>query len=112
MIHNQTVTPPLAAIEGTTFKLNTATTKRSNRSRRPRARIRYGCSGCTLLDKVPQELPGVARRTAEGGCPHIRKLVVQGGRGARPYTSPSVLLPPERGRCAPAALSPAKLQCR
>src|ERR1700687_5049874 len=42
MIQSQTVTPPLAAIEGTTFRLKTATTNRSTRSRRPSARIRWG----------------------------------------------------------------------
>ena len=52
MIHSQTVTPPLAAIEGTTFKLNTATTKSSTRSRRPRARIKFGCADCVVVDKV------------------------------------------------------------
>ena len=40
MIHSQTVTPPLAAIEGTTFKLKTATTNSNTKSRRPRARIK------------------------------------------------------------------------
>src|SRR5277367_2357980 len=42
IIQSQIVTPPLAAIEGTTFRLNTATTKSNTRSRRPRARIRWG----------------------------------------------------------------------
>ena len=32
MIHSQTVTPPLAAIDGTTFRLKTATTKSNTRS--------------------------------------------------------------------------------
>src|ERR1700686_3104326 len=42
MIQSQMVTPPLAAMEGTTFRLKTATTNRRTRSRRPRARIRWG----------------------------------------------------------------------
>src|SRR5258708_917884 len=42
MIQSQTVTPPLAAIEGTTFKLNTATTNSSTRSKRPRTRFKRG----------------------------------------------------------------------
>src|SRR5271170_5734685 len=42
MIHSQIVTPPLAAIEGTTFRLKTATTKSRIRSRRPRTRFKCG----------------------------------------------------------------------
>src|SRR5713226_146453 len=45
MVHNQTVTPPLAAMEGTTLRLKTATTKRRTRSHRPRTRRRRGASG-------------------------------------------------------------------
>jgi hypothetical protein len=52
MIQSQMVTPPLAAMEGTTFKLKTATTKRRTRSRRPRARIRWGwAAGWVVVDK-------------------------------------------------------------
>ena len=40
MIHNQTVTPPLAAIEGTTLRLNTATTNSRTKSPRPSTRFR------------------------------------------------------------------------
>ena len=42
VIHNQTVTPPFAAIEGTTFRLNTATTNSRIKSRRPSTRFRSG----------------------------------------------------------------------
>src|ERR1700683_1769560 len=42
MIQSQTVTPPLAAIDGTTFRLKTATTKSRTRSQRPRTRFRCG----------------------------------------------------------------------
>src|SRR6476646_248863 len=47
--HSQTVTPPLAAMEGTTFRLKTATTNSSTRSQRPRTRLRWG---------PPSSLPG------------------------------------------------------
>src|ERR1700730_7090180 len=40
--HNHTVTPPLAAMEGTTFRLKTATTKRRTRSQRPKTRRKCG----------------------------------------------------------------------
>src|SRR5579871_899669 len=52
MIQSQTVTPPLAAIEGTTLRLKTATTNSRTRSRRPRARMRCGCAVCAVVDKV------------------------------------------------------------
>src|SRR5690242_15004917 len=42
MIQSQTVTPPFAAMEGTTLRLNTATTNNSTRSQRPRTRFRWG----------------------------------------------------------------------
>src|SRR5215470_3263568 len=48
MIQSQTVTPPFAAIEGTTFRLKTATTKRRTRSQRPRTRLRCGASGAFI----------------------------------------------------------------
>src|ERR1700722_17889864 len=52
MIQSQMVTPPLAAMEGITFRLKTATTKRRTRSRRPRARIRWGwAAGWAVVDK-------------------------------------------------------------
>src|SRR5580693_6235256 len=44
MIQSQMVTPPLAAIDGTTLRLKTATTKRRTRSQRPRTRRRRGAS--------------------------------------------------------------------
>src|ERR1700681_2998925 len=40
--HNHTVTPPLAAMEGTTLRLKTATTKRRTRSQRPKTRRKCG----------------------------------------------------------------------
>src|ERR1700722_2295250 len=45
MIQSQMVTPPLAAIDGTTLRLNTATTKRRTRSQRPSTRRRCGAAG-------------------------------------------------------------------
>src|ERR1700723_580058 len=53
MIQSQMVTPPLAAIEGTTLRLKTATTNRRTRARRPRARIKWGwATGWAVVDKV------------------------------------------------------------
>src|SRR6202008_3963703 len=40
--HSQMVTPPFAAMDGSTFRLNTATTNSSMRSRRPSTRFRWG----------------------------------------------------------------------
>src|SRR5277367_1912809 len=45
MIHSQMVTPPLAAMDGTTLRLKTATTKSRTRSHRPRTRRRWGVAG-------------------------------------------------------------------
>src|ERR1700679_138804 len=44
MIHSQMVTPPLAAMDGTTLRLKTATTKRRTRSQRPRTRRKCGAA--------------------------------------------------------------------
>src|SRR5215472_5324507 len=52
MIQSQTVTPPLVAIEGTTFRLNTATTKRRTRSQRPRTRLSWGASVALAEENV------------------------------------------------------------
>src|SRR5215472_4336283 len=49
MIQSHTVTPPFAAIDGTTFRLKTATTNSSIRSQRPRTRFR--CGGFESEDK-------------------------------------------------------------
>src|SRR5258707_12731226 len=49
MIQSQMVTPPLAAMLGTTLRLKTATTKRRTRSRRPRARMRW-VAGWAVVD--------------------------------------------------------------
>src|SRR5437773_2097333 len=44
MTYSQTVTPPLAAMDGTTLRLKTATTKSRTRSQRPSTRRRCGAS--------------------------------------------------------------------
>src|SRR6202789_4737772 len=44
IIQSQTVTPPFAAMLGTTFRLNTATTKSATRSQRPSERFRWTVS--------------------------------------------------------------------
>src|SRR5436189_2728493 len=68
MIHSQIVTPPFAAIEGTTFRLKTATTNSKTRSQRPRTRFRCGGLAESLApDKV---------------APYIK-----GGRGRPPHTN-------------------------
>src|SRR5580704_15728975 len=45
MSQSQMVTPPLAAMDGTTFRLKTATTKSRTRSHRPKTRRKWGASG-------------------------------------------------------------------
>ena len=68
MIQSQIVTPPLAAIEGTTLRLNTATTKSRTRSQRPRTRLRCGsfrlgrCSTTLTLREID-----LARQPARRG---------------------------------------------
>src|ERR1700676_2119747 len=71
MIQSQTVTPPLAAIEGTTLRLKTATTNRSTRSRRPRARIRWGWAADWVV--VDNFFGNASLRLADshGGCRYV-----------------------------------------
>src|ERR1700722_7523593 len=47
---SQTVTPPFAAMLGTTFRLNTATTNSAMRSHRPRERLRWTVSAGAVSD--------------------------------------------------------------
>ena len=66
MIQSQMVTPPLAAMEGTTLRLKTATTKRRTRSRRPRARMSLVWAGWAAVDNLflrpkADSSPGFAR---------------------------------------------------
>src|SRR5437016_1811692 len=71
MIHSQMVAPPLAAIEGTTFRLKTATTKSNTRSRRPRARIKRGwVAGWVVVDNAcgPRRSASLCSADSRGGC--------------------------------------------
>src|SRR6185312_9433825 len=79
-IHSQTVTPPLAAIDGTTFRLKMATTNNRTKSARPRTRLRCGWSGsfadntCSLgfglrSAAVPAAVVGASRPDCEGRMP-------------------------------------------
>ena len=56
MIQSQIVTPPFAAIDGTTFKLQTATTNSKTRSQRPRTRFRWG--GLAISVVMDKAAPG------------------------------------------------------
>src|SRR6202162_4772798 len=70
MIQSQIVTPPLPAMEGTTFRLKTATTKSRTRSRRPRARIRWGwAAGWAVVDNVSLVRLVVPAAGTEGSSP-------------------------------------------
>src|SRR5665811_1171690 len=95
MIQSQMVTPPLAAMEGTTLRLKTATTKSSTRSRRPRARIRWGCSAdCGVVDKISLRADCLA---SFDGQPRRLSLhewcwCMQGGRGRPPHIDQNQLL--------------------
>ena len=54
MIQSQTVMLPFAAIDGTTFRLKTATTKSNTRSKRPSTRFRWGwLASLVSTAKVP-----------------------------------------------------------
>src|SRR3954468_6543349 len=70
MIHNQTVTPPLAAIDGTTFKLKTATTKSRIRSQRPRTRFKF----VGLAEFSSPDICALQKTGGRGRPPHIETL--------------------------------------
>src|SRR3981081_4351622 len=98
MIHSQTVPPPLAAIEGRTFKLNTATTNSNTRSHRPSTRRKCGCSDVTsLLKKL------LLRKFRVGFC----RARFRGGAASRVVLCPSVLPHQQKPCRAIPALSPA-----
>src|SRR5258707_11027590 len=63
MIQSQTVTPPLAAMLGTTLRLKTATTNSSTRSKRPRTRFKGGWLG-SVLDIDEDRVIGSSIRTS------------------------------------------------
>ena len=96
MIQSQMVTPPLAAMDGTTLRLKTATTKRSTRSRRPRARMSFGAaSGWAVVDKIFRErrkqVPHSGFRRDEESQRFFLPLSSDDANGAdecvRPYTN-------------------------
>src|SRR5246127_5377160 len=97
MIQSQTVTPPLAAIEGTTLRLKTATTNRSTRSRRPNARIRLGWAADWIV--VDKFVGKASLRLADshGGCRYVSGGgACRGGRMRPPLRDPNARLRPAR----------------
>src|SRR6266536_5697098 len=84
MIQSQTVTLPLAAMLGTTFKLKTATTNSNTKSERPSTRLRWGWLS-PVVDKTTPRADDRCRAslgwTAEDGCPYV---VLAGRRNVRP----------------------------
>src|ERR1700760_3575329 len=79
MIHNQTVTPPLAAMDGTTLRLKTATTNSRTRSQRPRTRFKF--VGLAEFDS-PDIFCGLQKRGGRGRPPHTLVSLVRDYRGA------------------------------
>src|ERR1700686_5374316 len=109
MIQSQTVTPPLAAIEGTTFRLKTATTNRSTRSRRPSARIRWGwAADWVVVDKF---FGNASLRLADShGCRYVSGGgACRGGRMRPALRDTKARL--RLGQSALVAPSPARRQC-
>src|ERR671924_2431013 len=85
MIQSQTVTPPFAAMEGTTLRLKTATTKRRTRSQRPRTRFRWGVSAASGEENVvacvdKKQIPRFARNDRPGIYKNVALHVTAGGR--------------------------------
>src|SRR5438309_10304021 len=118
MIHSQMVTPPLAAMEGTTFRLKTATTNSNTRSRRPRARIKRGwMAGWVVVDNarwssekllaLPGGQPLRLRSGQAEAAVSTRVLLVHAGRARRPPHTGRLNAPLAlAGQHALAALSP------
>src|SRR5512137_1516902 len=83
MIQSQTVTPPLAAMEGTTLRLKTATTKRRTRSQRPNTRRRRGDSstaavgGAVVTSFVKFVRSMVSRREDADGCENYKAAILR-----------------------------------
>src|ERR1035438_7403413 len=98
MIQSHTVTPPFAAMEGTTLRLNTATTNSSNRSRRPRTRFRCGCLA-SVFDIVKENSRD--RAVYPSGSPAFNHPMTRWGDGPippnalQPRRAAPVLQPPE-----------------
>src|SRR6516165_6066497 len=80
--HSQMVTPPLAAMDGTTFRLKTATTNSSTRSRWPRTRLRCGWDSARVASSVSGGLRKKSR--AESLC--------EAAAGSRSYRIPGLVL--------------------
>src|ERR1700690_1513604 len=97
MIQSQTVTPPLAAIDGTTLRLKTATTKSKTRSKRPSTRLRWGWLAGSALDDNTTPGSLAAKQTAEKlsiriraslqRCRHPRRITAPLGVAARGETA-------------------------
>src|ERR1700693_668118 len=98
MIQSQMVTPPLAAMEGTTLRLKMATTKSRTRSRRPRARISWGWAGWVVVDKIfslaaKQQVPHRAFRPVRHDKLYFYLLLVTSNRGTAEAAVSTCFLP-------------------
>src|ERR1700733_11996547 len=87
MIQSQMVTPPLAAIDGTTLRLKTATTKRRTRSQRPSTRRRCGVSMADAVCVVTSfDKSGFIPKASERNKNQIAAILSRGQAGAqRPF---------------------------
>src|SRR5262249_10952761 len=99
MIQSQIVTPPFAAIDGSTFKLKTATTKSRTRSRCPSTRFKCGCVSVT---PSANRSPLNATRKSPCACFFVASLLLYFVTSF-PFNVPRPLSPCR----APLALSPA-----
>src|SRR5437899_4277252 len=89
MSQSQMVTPPLAAMEGTTLRLKTATTKRRMRSLRPRTRRRWGAAaalaGESVVASVDKKQSPRCARNDKGKAPihRVRETFATEGRAKK-----------------------------
>src|SRR5580698_2197916 len=84
--HSQTVTPPFAAMLGTTFRLNTATTNSAIRSQRPSERLRCTVSGEAIgsakeAPKLQEKSSESAGRSSEPPADSLTCLALVRGNG-------------------------------
>ena len=85
--HSQTVTPPFAAMLGTTFRLNTATTNSAIRSQRPSERLRCTVSTGEAIGsakeapKLPEKNSESAGRSSEPPGDSLIGLALVRGNG-------------------------------
>src|SRR6267143_1188090 len=114
MSQSHTVTPPLAAMEGTTFRLKTATTNRRTRSRRPRPCF-------NLARRLLASLGGQPTRLSLREHYHSHRVLQssrdRGARGADKQCPPRVkqsssAQPRPVGLRVPVVLSLAMRRCR